>query len=170
MKILTVSLLLCATMALTRATGWQVRRCPHHWTQLNHRCFLYVPKCITWHQAEKHCVSLGGHLASIHSHHEAKAVQNMIKRITHKYPTTWLGGTDAKREGVWLWSDGQRFNYQCWSSGNPDNKWRNEDCLVMNYRGRGLHWIWWLFHRGQRRWDDQSCSTKRPFLCAKSLC
>ncbi|XP_071394456.1 galactose-specific lectin nattectin-like [Centroberyx affinis] len=162
MKILTVSLLLCAMMALTIGLVSVVdtaSECPKGWTPLNHRCFLYVPKQMTWAQAENHCVLLGGHLASINSHSEAKAAWRMIKRITKRkrkwLPVTWLGGSDAKKEGVWLWSDGQPFNYRLWSRGNPDNKWKRQDCLVMNYRGK-------------KRWDDQSCNGKKPSLCAKT--
>ncbi|XP_071394455.1 ladderlectin-like [Centroberyx affinis] len=184
MKILTVSLLLCAMMALTTGLVSVVdtaSECPNGWTLLNHRCFLYVPQQMTWAEAENHCVSLGGHLASINSDHDVKAVQDMIKRITHKYPTNWLGGTDAKKESVW--HDGQPFNYQFWSRGNPDNKGKRQHCLVMNYGVwccpgglgyRPLSGAWRVLGgsgvlNGKKRWDHLSCSTKHLFLCTRSL-
>ncbi|XP_071394461.1 ladderlectin-like [Centroberyx affinis] len=161
MKILTVSLLLCAMMALTTGLVPVVdtaSECPNGWTQVKHRCFLYVPKQMTWAQAENHCVLLGGHLASINSDHDVKAAWRMMKRNTKRkwLPVIWLGGSDAKKERVWLWSDGRPFNYRVLSRGNPDNKGKHQHCLVMNYGG-------------QRRRDDLSCSTKLPFLCTRSL-
>ncbi|TDG99462.1 hypothetical protein EPR50_G00194890 [Perca flavescens] len=74
MKVLIVSLLVCAMMALTTAAAVQeaepgqkieplvqegkshiVKRsssCPRGWTRYNGRCFLYIPKAMTWSNAE----------------------------------------------------------------------------------------------------------------------
>ncbi|KAI3376174.1 hypothetical protein L3Q82_016698, partial [Scortum barcoo] len=93
--------------------------------------------CVTPHNSthpffREHCQNRGGNLASVHSFNEYQFIQNMIQRITHTFPDTWLGGSDAEQEGTWLWSNGEPFRFNYWSPGEPNNV-LNADCLVMNY-------------------------------------
>ncbi|KAM4611645.1 ladderlectin-like [Polymixia lowei] len=98
MRMLSVSLLLIAVVALTGAAEDQgATKCRDGWTKYGCRCFIYVPTRRTWAQSEKNCLSLGGNLASIHSHQEYHDVQDMIKKLTKGFPVTWLGGSDAAR-------------------------------------------------------------------------
>ncbi|XP_070849860.1 type-2 ice-structuring protein-like [Chaetodon trifascialis] len=154
---LTVTLLVCAMMALSSAAGKNVivkrSTCPRGWTALNGRCFIYVPTPMTWAEAEKHCLGLGGNLASVHSFQEHHVIQSMILIQTHSYPFTWLGGYDATQEGVWFWSDGTRFKINYWAPGEPNNH-DNAHCLLMNFGD-------------QKKFDDQPCSLRRSFVCAK---
>ncbi|XP_044040050.1 C-type mannose receptor 2-like isoform X5 [Siniperca chuatsi] len=185
MKMLTVSALLCALMALTTAAatrvdeeinslegqnvlpalpgtedepgtegtivqalpdaeagnstdlteGHVVKRstpCPGGWTELYGRCFLYVPRTMTWPQAERNCLVLGGNLASVHNIQEYRAIQNITVRITPDQREAWIGGSDAEENGFWLWSDGTGFYFSNWCPGEPINdRWQN--CLQMNY-------------------------------------
>ena len=39
------------------------------------------------------------------------------------------GGSDQKREGYWIWSDGGAWNEEHWESGQPDG-FQGENCLV----------------------------------------
>uniref|UniRef100_A0A8C9WZ46 C-type lectin domain-containing protein n=1 Tax=Sander lucioperca TaxID=283035 RepID=A0A8C9WZ46_SANLU len=177
MKVLIVSLLVCAMMALTRAaavpetepgnnTGLLVHEgkshivnssssCPSGWSGYNGRCFLYVPTAMTWADAEKNCLYHGGNLASVHSFDEHHVIQSMILRITQMYPLTWLGGSDAQQEGSWFWSDGTAFMFNFWSPGQPDNG-GYAHCLLMNYGDL-------------KKFDDQPCNLRMPFVCAKRL-
>ncbi|XP_076581707.1 ladderlectin-like [Chaetodon auriga] len=154
---LTVTLLVCAMMALTSAAGDNlvVKRstCPSGWTRYNDRCFNYVPTMMSWAQAEKHCQGQGGNLASVHSFQEHHAIQSMIYTRTHLYPATWIGGYDATQEGVWFWSDGTPFKFYYWADGEPSNN-KNSHCLLMNFGG-------------QNKFDDQPCYLRGPFVCAK---
>uniref|UniRef100_A0A8C4ESM9 C-type lectin domain-containing protein n=1 Tax=Dicentrarchus labrax TaxID=13489 RepID=A0A8C4ESM9_DICLA len=108
MKILTLSALLCAMMALTGAdedinslleTDYvqSVRSCPSGWTAFNSRCFLYVPRVLNWAQAERNCQSMGGNLASVHSFQEYHEIQRMIVRVSHYSNQAWIGGSDAQQ-------------------------------------------------------------------------
>ncbi|XP_039678906.1 type-2 ice-structuring protein-like [Perca fluviatilis] len=175
MKVLIVSLLVCALMALNTAAAVPeaepgqkiellvqeekshiVKRsssCPSGWTGYNGRCFLYVPTAMTWADAEKNCLYHGGNLASVHSFNEHHVIQSMILRITHMYPLAWLGGSDAQQEGSWFWSDGTPFRFNFWSPGQPDNR-ANANCLLMNFGD-------------QKKFDDQPCNYRMPFVCAK---
>ncbi|XP_041634975.1 galactose-specific lectin nattectin-like [Cheilinus undulatus] len=129
--------------------------CPGGWSLYNNRCFLYVHATMTWAYAERNCQARGGNLASVHSFSEYRFIQGMIYRRTNGYPSTWLGGSDAQHEGVWLWSDGSRFSNINWCPGEPNND-RSQHCLQMNYGG-------------QRCWDDLWCWGHRPFVCARNL-
>ncbi|XP_074479551.1 ladderlectin-like [Sebastes fasciatus] len=175
-KMLTVSLLVCAVMVLTRAaavpeaepgerTGpliqevksHMVKRslpCPTNWTEWSGHCFLYVPNRMKWADAERYCQDYGGNLPSVHNLDEYNFIQSVILSVTKKYPEAWLGGTDAQEEGLWLWIDGKPFMYDYWDRGQPDNNYGNGHCLVMNYSAR-------------RKFDDQPCYVAKPFVCAR---
>ncbi|KAM4611435.1 ladderlectin-like [Polymixia lowei] len=157
MRMLSVSLLLIAVMALTGAAEDQgATTCPGGWTKYCSRCFIYVPTRRTWAESERNCLSLGGNLASINSAQEYHRVQDMIRKLAKGFPRTWLGGHDATQEGVWLWSDGEQFSYTNWHHGQPDNGGRGQHCLTMNYGG-------------VKRWDDEYCHGKLPSVCAMDL-
>ncbi|XP_073331713.1 type-2 ice-structuring protein-like [Pagrus major] len=174
MKMLTVSLLICAMLALTRAAAVPEEEtgltsgpegysgivevptsCPEGWISYNDRCFLYVPTPMTWANAEKQCQTWGGNLASVHCFDEQHVIQSMLLRQTLTYPLAWLGGYDATQEGTWFWSDGTAFSFNYWSPGQPDNL-ANADCLLMNFGG-------------EKKFDDQPCDYLKPFVCAKKL-
>uniref|UniRef100_A0A8P4KLD0 C-type lectin domain-containing protein n=1 Tax=Dicentrarchus labrax TaxID=13489 RepID=A0A8P4KLD0_DICLA len=155
MKMLTVSLLVCAMMAWTTAAavpeaetgegtelsiqgGNSHVACPTGWTGYNDRCFIYIPTEMTWADAEKNCQDRGGNLASVHSFEEHQAIQGMILILTQAYPLTWLGGYDAAQEGAWFWSDGTRFQFNFWDEGQPDNR-ANAHCMLMNFGGKQIY-------------------------------
>ncbi|XP_041821410.1 ladderlectin-like [Chelmon rostratus] len=155
---LTVSLLVCAMMALTGTAvdSHIIKRsttCPVGWTAFKDRCFNYIPSPMSWPHAERTCQSQGGHLASVHSFEEHRVIQVMILRQTHSYPLTWLGGYDIARDRTWFWSDGSPFNFYYWHVGEP-NYSAGTSCLLMNFGD-------------PKKLDDQSCSYRRPFVCAK---
>ncbi|XP_026209210.1 ladderlectin-like [Anabas testudineus] len=159
MKMLTVSLLVCAMMALTRAADQShaIKRaasCPSGWTAYNGRCFLYVPTEMTWADAEKNCLYHGGNLASVHSFEEHHVIQSMILKLTHAYPLTWIGGSDAQQEGTWFWSDGTAFRLQYWAPGQPNNLGSGQHCLLMNFGDL-------------KKFEDHHCSYRKASVCAK---
>ncbi|XP_045920695.1 ladderlectin-like isoform X1 [Micropterus dolomieu] len=119
MKTLILSALLCAVITLTRAAalsdakdeGGEVAiiqegehhilerstSCPRGWTKISDRCFLFVPRTMTWAQAERNCLSLGAHLASVRRAEEYHGIQRLIADKNYGNPLTWLGGfEDAK--------------------------------------------------------------------------
>ena len=65
------------------------------------------------------CVSLGGHLASVQSEKENADVLKIAKQ---QQEWAWLGGTDEVKEGKWVCSDGQAWNFTDWAVGEPNNK------------------------------------------------
>ncbi|XP_030609865.1 type-2 ice-structuring protein-like [Archocentrus centrarchus] len=165
MKLLSVSAHLCALMALTFAvegdsdaegpvtTVKSHSGCPRGWIEFNNRCFHYVTTRMTWANAEKNCLLLGGNLASVHNDMEYFEIQKLT--ATHGYRQAWIGGTDAVQKKVWFWSDGTPFHYSNWCPGESSNG-RNDHCLRMNYSGA-------------KCWDDVRCAIRLPSVCAINM-
>ncbi|XP_034020969.1 uncharacterized protein LOC117505435 [Thalassophryne amazonica] len=132
--------------------------CPRGWSEISGHCFSYVAKPLTWKNAERNCMSMGGHLASVHSYAEYLDIQNLIIKVTRQPSQPWLGGSETYEEGHWLWSDGTPFGYNNWCPGEPNNgvffSQYSQDCLQMN-------------HSAQKCWDDDHCFHIRPSICAK---
>ncbi|KAM6894296.1 ladderlectin-like isoform 1-T1 [Lycodopsis pacificus] len=173
MKTLTVCALVCAMIALTQAAALPegmlendqsaeshlVKReayCSKGWTECSGRCFRYISTPMTWAKAEKHCVSLGGNLASVHSVLEYEGIQKIILDHSQDNGSTWIGGSDAEEEKEWFWSDGTLFSYMNWCAGEPNNGGGNQHCLQMNYSAG-------------KCWDDVQCSTQKQSVCVKRV-
>ncbi|XP_042185474.1 lithostathine-1-like [Oncorhynchus tshawytscha] len=144
---------------------WHRRVCPNGWPRYKTHCYHYVPFMTTWPEAERKCLRLGGNLASVHSLPQYRFLQSVIRKSTRKVQRTWIGANDAIKEGLWLWSDGSRFNYQNWGPGQPsnynhgvikDNTNGREHCMEMNYGA-------------SRCQNDAPCWFTFPFLCSRKL-
>ncbi|XP_075307964.1 ladderlectin-like [Odontesthes bonariensis] len=178
MRMLTLPLLFCVMMALTRSCSgkcaflqelgkkyrefnthsgeshvFKREACNPGWTSINGRCFIYIPRPRTWAQAQRNCISLGGNLASVHSAQEYHDIQRLILKGSHASKQTWIGGSDAQENGVWLWADGSSFGYSHWCKGEPNNAGGWQHCLQMNYSG-------------SKCWDDQTCNVRLPSVCS----
>ncbi|XP_027143954.1 galactose-specific lectin nattectin [Larimichthys crocea] len=181
MKILAVSVLLVAMMALALATEEEdgleliaaiqekeieseikeaesikgeekcvVKRsaCSRDWTTIGKSCFRYFATAKTWAEAQSHCRSLGGNLASVHN----KGENDQFWALALK-KTTWIGFSDAQQEKHWFWIDGTAFNYKNWCSGQPNNGRNSEHCAVL-WKGC---------------WHDYHCVHHRfPYICGRA--
>ncbi|XP_014829528.1 PREDICTED: ladderlectin-like [Poecilia mexicana] len=128
--------------------------CPSGWTQINSRCFQYVLKPMSWARAERNCLSMGANLGSVQDLNEYRQIQAMIATASYEVKTAWIGGTDAQELNIWLWSDGSRFTYTDWCSGEPSNYEGKQHCIQMNYSV-------------ERCWDDLNCADRLPSVCVK---
>uniref|UniRef100_A0A087XIX5 C-type lectin domain-containing protein n=1 Tax=Poecilia formosa TaxID=48698 RepID=A0A087XIX5_POEFO len=128
--------------------------CPFGWTLINNRCFQYVANNMTWAEAERNCLTLGANLASVHNSNEYNQIQTLIFTASRDSKETWIGGSNAQEDNIWLWSDGNLFSYTNWCRGQPDNTRGMQHCLQMNYSGG-------------KCWDDFSCRGPKPSVCAK---
>ncbi|XP_070695380.1 galactose-specific lectin nattectin-like [Pempheris klunzingeri] len=130
------------------------KTCPTGWTQFGDHCYLYHNDEKNWPDAEVACIGLGANLASIPN----KAVHEFLKQIiltaTNYQRRTWAGGHDTIKEGLWMWTDGSRFDFKLWLTGEPNNGHKREHCLELNYLGGP---------------NDVHCSERKPFICGKRL-
>uniref|UniRef100_A0A3Q2PIS3 C-type lectin domain-containing protein n=1 Tax=Fundulus heteroclitus TaxID=8078 RepID=A0A3Q2PIS3_FUNHE len=125
--------------------------CSSGWTRINGRCFRYIATPMSWSRAEKNCRSMNANLASVQNIGEYYKIQKLILMRSNKYTETWIGGSDAQQERLWLWSDGTPFRFTFWCSGKPNNL-RTQNCLRMNYRGKTMFYLkkkpcseWFIF-------------------------
>ena len=100
-----------------------------------------------WKLAKADAKKKGGHLATITSEEEWKAVRNTVGEL----PTTyWLGGTDEKTEGTWEWITGEVWKFTKWAKNEPNNL-GNEDYLQ----------TWGPSLNGNRAWNDNQFNENR---------
>uniref|UniRef100_A0A3B5Q3F4 C-type lectin domain-containing protein n=1 Tax=Xiphophorus maculatus TaxID=8083 RepID=A0A3B5Q3F4_XIPMA len=109
--------------------------CPTGWSEYGNRCFLFQSTETDWATAERACNDLGANLASIRNSNDHNFLKNLVNRKKGSYERTWVGGHDGEKEGVWLWSDGSKFTYNQWGSGEPNNLYGNENCMEINRKG-----------------------------------
>ena len=111
----------------------------------NHIYCLYDIS-LSWSDAEKYCLGLGGHLTSINNSEE----QKFIESLTESCPKTniWIGGYLDNE--TWKWSDGSSFTYQNWDIDKPDNYKENE--FYLRYANTDLVFQTWSANKG--KWDD----------------
>ena len=69
----------------------------------------------------------------------------------------WIGLTDSKFEGTFLWTDQSSVDYTNWRGSEP-NDMQGEDCAEFNSNYN---------HRGG--WNDVSCDAKLKFACQKCM-
>ncbi|XP_028447819.1 galactose-specific lectin nattectin-like [Perca flavescens] len=146
-----LALLLCLSSGLLTAYG--APACPPDWTQFGSRCFSFNIQPKTWIDAETFCLTAGGNLASIHSAEEHKFIRDFINQVSVTNTFSWIGGTDAVKEGTWLWSDGSKFDFINFNAGEPNNG-AAENCLLIYF--------------GVTGWYDGSCTSQFSFVCSKN--
>ncbi|XP_053174052.1 galactose-specific lectin nattectin-like [Scomber japonicus] len=129
--------------------------CPPGWTYFESHCYIFIHRQKDWADAERSCTVIGGNLASLPNSKVYGFIRNIIHTSTGKHTTTWVGGYDATKEGVWLWSDGSRFVFKGWHRGEPNNA-GGENCMGINFRGRNYV-------------NDAKCRQRKSFICAKPL-
>ncbi|KAF5907118.1 galactose-specific lectin nattectin-like isoform X1, partial [Clarias magur] len=127
-------------------------KCKRNWTQFGARCFRMIPTSATWNASEQNCITIGAHLASVHSGDEYAYLEALVLSVTKSNAITWIGGNNLVQGAVWVWTDGSEYNYTKWASGEPDNFENTEHCVQMNYGGG---------------WNDMVCTVLSPSICAK---
>ncbi|KAM8830177.1 galactose-specific lectin nattectin-like [Synchiropus picturatus] len=126
--------------------------CPSGWTKFGERCYMYDGSAKEWADAEETCLKAGGNLVSYHNQREYDFILGLIRRSSGGNPRIWVGGQDATKNKVWLWSDGSIFDFQNWGRGQPNNGHGKEHCMELNFVGKP---------------NDHQCHIKKPFMCAR---
>lgn len=91
---------------------------------------------LNWYEAERKCEKLGGHLVTINSANELAFIRHICARRT-----IFLGATDVKQEGKWVWLDGTPLSGMRWAGGAPSDKRSkvDEDWLLMYHQHGGIN-------------------------------
>uniref|UniRef100_A0A3Q3QX77 C-type lectin domain-containing protein n=1 Tax=Monopterus albus TaxID=43700 RepID=A0A3Q3QX77_MONAL len=112
------------------------KTCPEGWTWFGDYCYKFNFSELDWADAEVACIAAGGNLASIHTKDHYDFVKGLIKTSAGSDKQTWVGGTNAVKEAVWLWTDGSKFENKLWEPRQPSKGHGVEHCLVLNYLGK----------------------------------
>ena len=88
---------------------------------------------LSFADAEKHCVALGGHLATIPDRRVAAYVDGHFVRPGGSCTSLWIGYSDAAVEGEWAWIDGSASKWENWWGKEPNNMGGGpgEDCASL---------------------------------------
>uniref|UniRef100_A0A3B5A5J2 C-type lectin domain-containing protein n=1 Tax=Stegastes partitus TaxID=144197 RepID=A0A3B5A5J2_9TELE len=119
--------------------------CLQGWIMFNNKCYYASEKGKTknWEDSRRDCLQRGVDLVMPTTKEELAFVARIHDR-------TWLGLSDRKEEGKWLWVDGSRVRTAFWQTGEPNNS-GNEDCVeIIN---------------GNEKWNDARCSDNVPWIC-----
>ncbi|KAI4873464.1 hypothetical protein NFI96_029637 [Prochilodus magdalenae] len=122
--------------------------CPYGWTMIDRRCFIYVSRYTDWASAERHCLSLGANLVSIHSEYEYQRVKALIRSHDYRENPTWLGLSDCGRShclslGANLVSIHSEYEYQSVKTLIRSHDYReNPTWLGLSDCGRRNRWFW----------------------------
>ncbi|XP_067915862.1 lectin-like [Heterodontus francisci] len=118
-------------------------------------CYKFFPLNRNWIDAELYCQSLvlGGHLTAIHSNELNQFIVKLIGARNRLFPPTWIGLSDAYKEGSFFWSDGSSLGFRNWIRLQPDNRNGMENCVITKSGG----------------WNDWPCKTQRPFICSYQM-
>ena len=65
----------------------------------------------------------------------------------------WIGLNDITTEGSFVWSDGSSVTHTKWTSGEPNNEFNIQDCVMSTRDGK---------------WEDSQCERELPFICETS--
>ncbi|XP_015231949.1 PREDICTED: ladderlectin-like [Cyprinodon variegatus] len=126
--------------------------CNNFWYDFENSCYKYVATLMTWADAEKHCVSQGANLVSIHSMEEENFVKDLIKNFDPAEGFNWIGLSDAQQDGTYFWSDGSPFDFSFWYPGEPNNAGGAEPCVNTN-------------SGTDKKWNGIVCTNKFASVC-----
>lgn len=122
--------------------------CPFGWMEFEGSCFIVPKATLNVYEARAYCNIYDSELASIHSAEENSFVTSLANTIgSDSY--FWLGGSDWKSEGNWIWTDGSAWDYEAWYSGEGFSGL--DDCVGLKPSYNG--------------WFDLVCSTVVHFVC-----
>lgn len=139
--------------------------------------FTFFAHRCNYTTAEAHCVSFGGHLASIFT----PAENNAVYGLCHQ-EECWIGFNDIRKEGTWVWMDGSEASTTIvdltvephtktdrgfdafpggkapWNTGEPNGlDWEQTDGAYM-YPSTNS-WV------TGGSWDDDDIKKERAFVC-----
>ncbi|CAH1796584.1 unnamed protein product [Owenia fusiformis] len=125
------------------------------WKSYNGKCY-YVGKggddeTLSWFAADQFCHDNGGYLASVHSDDDNNFIWGLVKdSAIDKY---FIGLNELDQDKGYVWTDGTPGDYLNWAPNEPNDAGGSERCVSMYVR--------------TAQWNDDHCTTERPFICMK---
>ncbi|XP_054601558.2 galactose-specific lectin nattectin-like [Nothobranchius furzeri] len=130
--------------------------CPRGWTDYNGYCYQFVNQELAWADAEIFCNKHKAHLTSIKNTDQYNFIRHLIVKGAGFNQKSWVGGTNAVRNDLWMWTDGTLFTFKNWGPSEPNNQGGNEHCMDMNLREQDYV-------------NDEECIQELSFVCIKPV-
>ncbi|XP_026210056.1 LOW QUALITY PROTEIN: macrophage mannose receptor 1 [Anabas testudineus] len=116
-------------------------------------CYHFESETVkNWHDAESHCITEQGHLASFHSEEDLSFL------TAHMPGEAWIGLNDINVENQFVYTDGTPADLLLWAPGQPDNWQNNEDCVHLT----GMN------HQDPGKLNDDFCTSTKEYICKKA--
>ncbi|XP_061678164.1 galactose-specific lectin nattectin-like [Syngnathoides biaculeatus] len=145
---------------LTEVLSFKVIRqkqnnCPHGWTRLDCKCYIYESEARTFVDAESICNILGGNLVSVHSNLENAFVRQLVVADSHDPDAAWIGLHDAIQNGDYIWTDGSDATFLSFNENDAEPNSNTGNCVEID-EGDGL-------------WQTADCTDKNVYVCARDV-
>ncbi|XP_076084968.1 uncharacterized protein LOC143055698 isoform X2 [Mytilus galloprovincialis] len=131
--------------------------CPLGWKSYGSSCYFFSQTTATWNDAKRKCITKNSMLAEVVSYGERDYLRKQASKYAKNF---WLGGTDSKHEGIWIWATSQsKFNVNGWHTRlvkEPNNQGGNEHCI-------NIH------KKLDFEWNDERCWNSYRYICEKLL-
>ncbi|XP_051729209.1 immune-related, lectin-like receptor 4 isoform X1 [Ctenopharyngodon idella] len=135
--------------------------CPKDWEYHAGKCYLFSTNTLNWAESRDSCITDGGHLVIINSKNEQEFLMRIIQMEKTEF---WIGLTDGRTEGQWLWVDNtqlEKSEQRYWYGNEPDD-WKGyegkdekgEDCVIIKPEFPHLH-----------SWFDAFCRKLSRRIC-----
>ena len=118
-------------------------------------CYKFQSDKKSWEAARAHCQSIAptnktGDLASV-----GDSATNMFLSSMTTEEQVWLGGF-MNEDGDWVWSDGRKWVFTSWYTGQPNNGGGIQKFVTINFGEEG-------------GWNDNNGNSERHFLCQYNI-
>ncbi|KAM4528248.1 uncharacterized protein PAE49_000185 [Odontesthes bonariensis] len=136
-----------------KPTTTPVSHCDHGYLLYGDFCYHFESERVkNWHDAEAHCTSAQGHLASFHS------LEDLSFLTAHMPGEAWVGLNDINVESQFVYTDGTPANLLPWGTNQPDNWQDNEDCALLTG----------MTHPDPGKLKDDFCTATKEYICKKA--
>ncbi|XP_053711270.1 CD209 antigen-like protein E [Synchiropus splendidus] len=124
--------------------------CPQGWLKFRASCYFFSRRRDNWANSRIECLRAGADLVIINDPQEQAFLTGFSE-------AAWVGMTDMKEEGTWLWVDGTPVEDSRvrWAQGQPDGAYGGEDCGELHFMNNFINL------------NDYNCNTRLQWICEK---
>nr|CCP50119.1 MRC1L-E [Gallus gallus] len=144
--------------------------CPEDWLLFKNQCYKFFGSQFQyWYTANRDCISLGGHLATIQNEQVQAFLTYHLKDVLYN---PWIGLNDIISELNFVWADGNTVSYTNWAPDSPklyepilyDSLHPEDGHNRMQYDCVSLK----TDYTDIGKWSDESCSKSSGYICQKN--